>query len=129
MSFNGTAKAYKDRCSDFLLTLCNDRDIEGASKYLAPDCVLIHDSFPPVTSAEAFVQNWKVNLDNMPRYHKDIKATVAELEGEKGATVWCYSVISGCGPDGTEIRDSIGQHKEYRDFGAEGTMLVRWPIA
>ena len=107
MLFDGTSSAYKNRCFSFLDILCNDKDLEKAAKYLAPGCILIHEDFPAVKGAEAFIDNWDKNLSTMPRYSKDIQDMVVEFDPEERgiARVWVYSRISGL--PNNEVRDSI----------------------
>ncbi len=117
--FNGTPAAFKERCTTFLVVLCNDKDMEKASSYLAPDCVLIHEDHPPVKGPKAFIEVWQKNLASMPDYHKNIKDLVVEMEeGDEGvARVWVYSQITGIVPGATT--DSIDMMR----FSADGLFL------
>lgn len=118
-TFDGTPKAFKDRCFTFLVVLCNDKDMEAAAAYLAPDCILIHEDHPPVRGPEAFIGIWKKNLAGMPDYHKDIKDMVVEMEpGAAGiARVWVYSRIQGIAKDA--VTDSIDMMR----FTSDGLFL------
>jgi hypothetical protein len=97
MPFTGTPAAFKERCAAFLVVLCNDKDMEKAARYLAPDCVLIHEDHPPVKGPKAFIEVWQKNLMGMPDYHKDIKDMVVEMEArDQGEAQVCfYSQIIG----------------------------------
>jgi hypothetical protein len=119
MPFAGTPAAFKERCAEFLVVLCNDKDMEKAARYLAPHCLLIHEDHPPVKGPKAFIEVWRRNLMGMPDYHKDIKDMVVEMEaGEQGvARVWVYSQIIGIVPEATT--DSIDMMR----FTAEGLYL------
>ena len=117
--FTGTPAAFKERCATFLVVLCNDKDMEKAARYLAPDCVLIHEDHPPVKGPKAFIDVWQKNLAGMPDYHKDIKDMVVEMEAgdQRIARVWVYSQITGIVPGATT--DSIDMMR----FTAEGLFL------
>ena len=118
-AFGAKPQDFKDRCFTFLDVLCNDKDMEKASAYLAPDCVLIHEDHPPVRGPKAFIAVWVKNLATMPGYRKDIRDMVVEMEpgGEGVARVWVYSRIDGIA-DGA-VTDSIDMMR----FTADGLFL------
>lgn len=118
-AFNGSPAAFKERCFTFLNILCNDKDLEKAAGYLAPDCILIHEDQATVRGPKAFLDVWQKNLASIPDYHKDIKDMVVEINAEdKGvARVWVYSRINGLGNG--EVRDSIDMMR----FTADGLYL------
>ena len=53
--FSRTSDAYKDRCFTFLDVLCNQKNMEEAAAYLAPNCILIYEDHPPVRGPKAFI--------------------------------------------------------------------------
>ena len=117
--FRATPESYKQRCFTFLYILCNDKDMEKAGTYLAPDCVLVHEDGPPVNGAEAFLATWGKTLAKMPGYHKDMQDMMVEVGQEPNgvARVWVYSRITGITPD--VVRDSI----DMMLFSREGLFL------
>jgi len=117
-AFGGSPQDYKDRCYTFLITLCNDKDMVRAARYLDPECVLTHEDNPPVRGAEAFIRTWSQLLGKMPEYHKDIQSMVVEMDSERPsvARVWVYSRITGIS---TSVRDSI----DMMHFSADGLFL------
>ncbi len=117
--FGAQSQDFKDRCFTFLDVLCNDKDMEKASAYLAPDCLLIHEDHPPVRGAREFIEVWMKNLASMPGYHKDIRDMLVEIEpdGASVARVWVYSRIEGIAQDA--VTDSIDMMR----FTADGLFL------
>ncbi len=118
-TFGGTSEAFKDRCFTFLDILCNEKDMEAAATYLAPDCILIHEDHSPVKGPKAFIDVWKSNLVKMPDYHKDIEDLVVEMEsGSAGvARVWVYSRIKGI------AKDAVTESVDMMRFTANGLFL------
>ncbi len=114
-TFSGSAQEYKDRCFTFLDILCNEKDFERASGYIAPDCVLVHEDNEPVHGAENFIGVWKATLEKMPRYTKEINDIMLEVSPNKqgGARVWVYSTITGITD---AVRDSIAGPVPQRAF-------------
>jgi len=113
--FTASADAFKQRCYTFLYRLCNDKDMEKASTYLAGNCVLVHEDNPAVEGPEAFLATWGKTLKHMPGYYKDMQDMMVELgqEPDGVARVWVYSRISGITPGVT--RDSIDMMRFTRD--------------
>ena len=117
--FEATSAGFKQRCYTFLYILCNDKDMEVAGEYLAPDCVLVHEDHPPVKGSEAFLATWGKTLKAMPDYYKNMRDMMVELGQEPNgvARVWVYSQISGITPG--VLRDSI----DMMHFTQDGLFL------
>ena len=114
-SFTPSHNNFKDTCAKFLRILCNDKDMSRARSFLAEDCTLIHEDFPPIHGAGNFIQGWSQNLLNMPDYYKTIVDIVCELEEEGGAILWVYSQINGIhGKDGP-VTDSVDMMRFNRE--------------
>jgi hypothetical protein len=105
-AFDGSPRAFKNRCYTFLVVLCNEKNFDKAASYLHPDCVLIHEDYPPQAGADNFISSWKNLLKKMPDYHKTILDMVFEPDPDRpgGARVWVYSQITGISE---KVRDSI----------------------
>lgn len=113
---------FKSTCAKFLRILCNDKDMARARSFLAEDCTLVHEDFPPIHGADNFIQAWSKNLLSMPDYYKTIVDIICELKDESkegGAILWVYSRISGVhGKDGP-ITDSVDMMR----FNQEGLFV------
>ena len=116
--FGGSPQDYENRCYTFLVTLCNDKDMERAAAYLPPDCMLIHEDNPPVHGAKGFIESWGKLLQHMPNYHKVIKDILVEKDPESpnAVRVWMYSRITGIT---ARVRDSV----DMMHFSTSGLFL------